>query len=120
MIPQNHPKLLTIPRITLLQALERAAILTNEKFRGVRTVLADGSMKIIAANAEQEEAVEEIEVEYEGEALDVGFNVTYLLDLLRNVSAENIECRLNDSNSSALFTLPGNELFKYVVMPMRI
>ena len=51
---------------------------------------------------------------------DVGFNVTYLLDVLRNVSSENIECRLNDSNSSALFTLPGNERFKYVVMPMRI
>jgi DNA polymerase-3 subunit beta len=119
-IPKNHPKLLTIPRITLLQSLERAAILTNEKFRGVRTVLADGSLKIIAANAEQEEAVEEIEVDYTGEALDVGFNVTYLLDLLRNVSAENVECRLNDSNSSALFTLPGNEGFKYVVMPMRI
>ena len=119
-IPQNHPKLLTIPRLTLLQSLERVAILTNEKFRGVRTLLADGSLKIIAANAEQEEAVEEIEVDYTGDALDVGFNVTYLLDLLRNVSAENIECRLNDSNSSALFTLPGNERFKYVVMPMRI
>lgn len=119
-IPQHHPKLLTVPRLTLLHALERAAILTNEKFRGVRTVLADGSLKIVAANAEQEEAVEEIEVEYAGEALDVGFNVTYLLDVLRNVSNEHIECRLNDSNSSALITLPGNERFKYVVMPMRI
>ena len=119
-IPQNHPKLLTIPRLTLLQSLERVAILTNEKLRGVRIVLADASLKIIAANAEQEEAVEEIEVEYTGEVLDVGFNVTYLLDVLRNVSAENIECHLNDSNSSALFTVPGNERFKYVVMPMRI
>lgn len=119
-IPQNHQKLLTIPRLTLLQSLERVAILTNEKFRGVRTVLADGCLKIVAANAEQEEADEEIDVNYSGEALDVGFNVTYLLDVLRNVSSENIECRLNDSNSSALFTLPGNERFKYVVMPMRI
>ncbi len=119
-IPQGHPKLLTVPRLTLLHSLERAAILTNEKFRGVRTVLAEGSLKIIAANAEQEEAVEEIEIDYSGEALDVGFNVTYLLDVLRNVSNENVECRLNDSNSSALITLPGNERFKYVVMPMRI
>lgn len=119
-IPQSHPKLLTVPRLALLQSLERAAILTNEKFRGVRTVLAEGSLKIIAANAEQEEAVEEMEIDYHGEPLDVGFNVTYLLDVLRNVSVESIECRLNDSNSSALFTLPGNERFKYVVMPMRI
>ena len=98
----------------------RAAILTNEKFRGVRMVLAPGSLKIMAANAEQEEAVEELEVDYNGDTLDVGFNVSYLLDVLNNTSAENIVWGFNDAGSSALITLPDNDRFKYVVMPMRI
>lgn len=119
-IPQNHGKILRIPRLQLLQSLQRAAILTNEKFRGVRLVLASGTLKIISTNAEQEEALEEIELGYSGEALDIGFNVTYLLDVLNNVNLESIECHLADSNSSALITLPGTPNFKYVVMPMRI
>ncbi|MDY0011951.1 MAG: DNA polymerase III subunit beta [Rhodocyclaceae bacterium] len=119
-IPQNHPKLLTLERTQLLSSLQRAAILSNEKFRGVRLVLSEGSLKIISSNAEQEEAQEELEIDYAGEGLDIGFNVTYLLDVLNNVANETVECRLNDGNSSALITLPGNEHFKYVVMPMRI
>ena len=119
-IPQSHNKVITLSRTMLLQSLHRAAILTNEKFRGVRLVLAPGSMKIISNNADQEEAQEEIEISYDAEALDIGFNVTYLLDVLNNVSIENVEIRLADANSSALITLPGNERFKYVVMPMRI
>jgi DNA polymerase-3 subunit beta len=119
-IPQHHPKLLTLDRAVLLAALQRAAILSNEKFRGVRLVLEDGSLKLISSNAEQEEAQEELEIDYAGEGLDIGFNVTYLLDVLNNVSNESVEWRFNDGNSSALVTLPGNERFKYVVMPMRI
>lgn len=119
-IPQNHNKVLTLSHDMLFHSLQRAAILTNEKFRGVRIVLAPGSLKIISTNAEQEEAQEEIEIDYQEEALDVGFNVTYLLDVLNNVSGDTIECRLADANSSALITLPGNDRFKYVVMPMRI
>ncbi|MFN4341781.1 MAG: DNA polymerase III subunit beta [Azonexus sp.] len=114
---RNHMK---VGRQTLMQAMQRAAILTNEKFRGVRVVLGENSLKLIAANAEQEEAQEEIEVEYAGEAIDVGFNVGYLLDVLNNVQADEIQWSFNDANSSALITLPGNERFKYVVMPMRI
>ena len=114
---KNH---VTIGRLTLMQAMNRAAILTNEKFRGVRVVLGDNSMKLMAANAEQEEAQEEIEVAYSGDAIDVGFNVGYLLDVLNNVHAEEIQWSFNDANSSALITVPGNERFKYVVMPMRI
>ena len=114
---RNH---MTVSRQTLMQAMQRAAILTNEKFRGVRVVLANDSLKLVAANAEQEEAQEEIEVSYQGEAIDVGFNVGYLLDVLNNVQAEEIQWSFNDANSSALITLPGNERFKYVVMPMRI
>jgi DNA polymerase-3 subunit beta len=119
-IPQNHPRVLTLGRLPLLHSLLRAAILTNEKFRGVRIVLADGALKVISSNAEQEEAQDELEVDYADEPLDIGFNVNYLLDVLNNVANENIELHLNDSNSSALITLPGNASFKYVVMPMRI
>ncbi len=119
-IPAALKNFVTLNRAALLQSMVRAAILTNEKFRGVRLVLTPGSLKIIAANAEQEEAQEEIEVEYVGDAIDVGFNVGYLLDVLNNSSAESIEWGFNDANSSALLTIPGNERFKYVVMPMRI
>ncbi|MDX9839669.1 MAG: DNA polymerase III subunit beta, partial [Azoarcus sp.] len=119
-IPQNHPGLVTLPRQTLLSSLQRAAILTNEKFRGVRLVLEAGTLRIVSSNAEQEEAQEELEIDYQGDKLDIGFNVTYLLDVLNNLSSETVEWRFNDGNSSALITLPGNEQFKYVVMPMRI
>jgi len=119
-IPQQHTKAIRLDRAMLQHSLLRAAILTNEKFRGVRLVLAPGSLRILSTNAEQEEAQEEIEIDYQGDALDVGFNVTYLLDVLNNIADETIECRLADANSSALFVLPNNERFKYVVMPMRI
>jgi DNA polymerase-3 subunit beta len=119
-IPPSLKNLVTLNRTALLQSLIRAAILTNEKFRGVRLILTPGSLKIVAANAEHEEAQEEIEVEYSGDVIDVGFNVVYLLDMLNNASSESIEWGFNDAGSSALLTLPGNERFKYVVMPMRI
>ena len=119
-IPQSLRNHMTLARQTLVHAMQRAAILTNEKFRGVRVVLSENSMKLIAANAEQEEAQEEIEVQYTGDTIDVGFNVSYLLDVLNNVQSEEIQWSFNDANSSALVTVPGNERFKYVVMPMRI
>jgi DNA polymerase-3 subunit beta len=119
-IPQSHTKSITMDRDVLLRSLQRVAILTNEKFRGVRLVLSAGSLKILSTNAEQEEAQEEIEIDYQGDGLDIGFNVTYLLDVLNNVATEAVEMRLADVNASALFLLPGNESFKYVVMPMRI
>jgi DNA polymerase III subunit beta len=119
-IPASFKNLVSLNRVALLQSMVRAAILTNEKFRGVRLVLADNSLKIMAANAEQEEAQEELEVAYQGDPLDVGFNVGYLLDVLNNTTVENIEWGFNDANSSALLMIPGNEHFKYVVMPMRI
>lgn len=119
-IPSSLKNLVTLNRAALLQSMVRAAILTNEKFRGVRLILTPGSLKIMAANAEHEEAQEEIEVDYSGDAIDVGFNVGYLLDVLNNASSELVEWGFNDANSSALLTLPGNDRFKYVVMPMRI
>jgi DNA polymerase-3 subunit beta len=119
-IPQHQGKIIKLDRALFQHSLQRAAILTNEKFRGVRLVLSPGSLKILSTNAENEEAQEEIEIDYAGDGLDVGFNVNYLLDVLANIATDAIEVRLADSNSSALIMLPNNERFKYVVMPMRI
>jgi DNA polymerase-3 subunit beta len=119
-IPTTHKNKLQIEREALRQALQRAAILSNEKFRGVRWVLADGALKIVSSNAEQEEANEELEVKYSGDALDIGFNVNYLLDVLNNVSGASVDCAFGDSSSSALITYASEKDFKYVVMPMRI
>ncbi|SCY29130.1 DNA polymerase III subunit beta [Nitrosospira sp. Nsp13] len=119
-IPVDHQKQIDINRLLLLQTLQRASILSNEKFRGVRLILTTGNLRIVCNNAEQEEAEEELEVQYDGEALDIGFNVTYLLDVLNNLTSETVRCSFGDANSSALITIPGNEDFKYVVMPMRI
>jgi len=119
-IPTGNRNTLMLEREVLRQALLRAAILSNEKFRGVRWVLADGSLKIVSSNAEQEEAEEVLEVDYAGDALDIGFNVNYLLDLLNNVAGGQLECSFGDASSSALLCVPSEPDFKYVVMPMRI
>jgi DNA polymerase-3 subunit beta len=119
-IPTGHRREFLLDRIPLQQALQRAAILSNEKFRGVRWVLTENSLRIVCSNTEQEEAEEELEIQYSGDALDIGFNVSYLLDVLGNVSTAQVECSLGDANSSMLITLPDNPNFKYVVMPMRI
>lgn len=119
-IPVNYQKHIALNRLLLLQSLQRAAILSNEKFRGVRWMLAGNSLRISCTNNEQEEAQEELEIDYSGEALDVGFNITYLLDVLNNVGSENIDCAFGDANSSMLITLPERGDYRYVVMPMRI
>jgi DNA polymerase-3 subunit beta len=119
-IPTGHTKAIELPRLEFLAALQRAAILSNEKFRGVRLVLAPGQLKIICTNSEQEEAEEELEVEYGGDTLDIGFNITYLLDVLQNQTMERVQLAFGDANSSALITIPDRDDYKYVVMPMRI
>ena len=119
-IPTGHKNKLQAGREPLRQALQRAAILSNEKFRGVRWVLTEGSLKIVSSNADQEEAQEELEVKYSGDALDIGFNVNYLLDVLNNVPGGELECAFGDSSSSALISYASEKGFKYVVMPMRI
>jgi DNA polymerase-3 subunit beta len=119
-IPVGHKNKLSLGREVLRQSLLRAAILSNEKFRGVRWVLTDGSLKIVSSNTEQEEAEETLEVAYKGDALDIGFNVNYLLDVLNNVAGSEVECLFGDAASSALLSFPSEAEFKYVVMPMRI
>ena len=119
-IPTNYQKNFLIERSILQQALQRVAILSNEKFRGVRWTLTDGQLRISCTNTEQEEAFEEIEITYSGEALDIGFNVTYLLDVLANLASEKVTCSFGDANSSVLITISEDTDFRYVVMPMRI
>jgi len=119
-IPMNQPRQLKANRQNVMQALQRAAILSNEKFRGVRLVMSENTLGIVCNNNEQEEAADEIEVSYNGEPLDVGFNVTYLLDGLGAVGSEEIMLSLADANSSMLLTSESESGFKYVVMPMRI
>ncbi|HSW04714.1 DNA polymerase III subunit beta [Aquabacterium sp.] len=119
-IPKNHKNAVVLGRGALLSSLQRAAILTSEKFKGVRVNIEPGLLRIASSNAEQEEAKEEIEIDYGGDAIEIGFNVTYLMDVLANINHEMIKLELQDSNSSALITVPDQTGFKYVVMPMRI
>jgi DNA polymerase-3 subunit beta len=119
-IPVNQPRHLKVNRQSVIQALQRAAILSNEKFRGVRLVMSENTLGVVCNNNEQEEAADEIEVSYNSDPLDVGFNVTYLLDGLGAVSTDEITLSLGDANSSMLLTSEAEPGFKYVVMPMRI
>jgi DNA polymerase III subunit beta len=119
-IPANPPKIVKADRDTLRSALQRAAILSNEKYRGIRLGLKPNTIVIQAHNPEQEEAEEELEVSYDGEAMEIGFNVNYLLDALAAVDTEEVELGLTDSNNSCLVTATGPSGAKYVVMPMRL
>jgi len=119
-IPKGHKNSVVLGRAPLLSSLQRAAILTSEKFKGVRLNFEAGVLRIVASNAEQEEAKEEIEIDYAGDAIEIGFNVTYLMDALANMEAQMVKIELQDGNASALITIPDQPGFKYVVMPMRI
>jgi len=119
-IPTTHKNRVSLERATLAQSLNRAAILSNEKIRGVRLVFTKDALSIICTNNEQEEAEEGLALEYDGDPLDIGFNISYLLDVLNHVESDTVTVTMGDSNSSALVQMPGREDFKYVVMPMRI
>ncbi|MBQ0929040.1 DNA polymerase III subunit beta [Ideonella sp. 4Y16] len=119
-IPKNHKNIITLGRAPLLASLQRAAILTSEKFKGVRVNIDPGTLRIASSNAEQEEAKEELEIDYDGPAIEIGFNVTYLMDALGNMGQEMVRLEMHDGSSAALITIPDDNGFKYVVMPMRI
>jgi DNA polymerase-3 subunit beta len=119
-IPAKPPHLASAPRDVLRQALQRTAILSNEKYRGVRLTFATNLLTIQAHNPEQEEAEDQVEIAYEGASLEIGFNVTYLLDALAAVETDSVEIALTDANSSCLIQAPGDATVKYVVMPMRL
>ena len=119
-IPKNHKNRVTVGRVPLLATLQRTAILTSEKFKGVRLNIEPGTLRVASNNAEQEEAIDELDIDYAGDSIEIGFNVTYLIDALSNMDQDMVNLELSDGNSSALFTIPENATFKYVVMPMRI
>ena len=119
-IPKNYQNGFTLGRLPLLASLQRAAILTSEKFKGVRLNIEPGLLRVAANNAEQEEAVDELDIDYDGPSIEMGFNVTYLMDVLANMGQEMVRFEVADSNSSALISNPEDAGFKYVVMPMRI
>lgn len=120
-VPKGGDKFVVGEREQLKQAFSRTAILSNEKYRGVRIELVDGAMHLVANNPEQEEAQEEVSVGYSGETLEIGFNVSYLLDVLNVLKSTEIRFTLADSNSSALVEdASGKSKAIYVVMPMRL
>jgi DNA polymerase-3 subunit beta len=119
-VPVDPPRRVQINRETLRAALHRTAILSNEKFRGIRLALKNGALILQAHNPEQEEAEEEIELSYAGEELEIGFNVNYLMDALAAVEGADVELGFTDSNSSCLLAAPNSTDTKYVVMPMRL
>lgn len=119
-IPVTPPRVVTAVREDLRQALQRAAILSNEKYRGIRFVLKPNQLTIQSHNPEQEEAEEEVEVAYEGEDLEIGFNVNYLLDALAAVEGSEVEVGLTDGNSSCLIRSASDPGARFVVMPMRL
>lgn len=119
-IPTSYTRNIVIDRLILLAALQRAAILSNEKVRGVHLSLLPNELKIICNNNEQEEAEEVLEVAYQDEEINIGFNITYLLDVLQRLGSEKIVFSFGSSNDSALLTVPDQTDYKYVVMPMRI
>jgi DNA polymerase-3 subunit beta len=119
-LPRSPNKIVLGSRMELRQAFTRTAILSNEKYRGVRLKLTDNTLDIVANNPEQEEAEEAVPVDYQGESLEIGFNVSYLLDVLGVLSGEQVKLSLSDPNSSALLEESEEGDSLYVVMPMRL
>ncbi len=119
-IPSNPTKKISANRDVLRSALQRAAILSNEKYRGIRLAVRPGVLVLQSHNPEQEEAEEELEVSYDGDELEIGFNVNYLLDALAAVDGGDVELGLTDANNSCLLSSGGTPQAKYVVMPMRL
>lgn len=119
-IPKNGDKYVYADRQEMRQVFSRTAILSNEKYRGIRLVLTDGNLQVFANNPEQEEAEESMVVDYQGESLEVGFNVSYLQDVLSVLDSATVKLSLFDANSSALVTEADGGDSMYVVMPMRL
>ncbi|MGH8205045.1 MAG: DNA polymerase III subunit beta [Steroidobacteraceae bacterium] len=119
-IPSAPAKAIVADREVLRSALQRTAILANEKYRGIRLALRTNTVTLQAHNPEQEEAEEQVEVNYKGDELEVGFNVGYLLDALAAVDGAEVEIGVTDGNSSCLVRAPGTTSARYVVLPLRL
>ena len=119
-VPVGADKQMLVDKATFIQALQRAAILSNEKYKGVRLEAAGSTIKIVAHNPQHEEAIEEIEAEFNFDRLAVGFNVTYLLDALMAIETEQVSLELKDANSSCLVSAPDSDVNRHVVMPLKL
>jgi DNA polymerase-3 subunit beta len=119
-IPASPDKIVLVDTQKFKQSIARAVILSNEKYKGVRLSLTAGFLHLNGKNAYQEEAEEVVEIEYNGEDLEIGFNGTYLLDAINVVSTSMVQLAFGDSNSSCLITEEDNDDCKLVVMPMRL
>lgn len=119
-IPRVTDKEIVADKEALKQVLSRVAILSNEKYRGVRVVFESGNLQVLANNPEQEEAEENLAIDYAGDALEIGFNVSYLIDVLSTVAGDQVMIKASDSNSSVLLRDFGDDSGLYVVMPMRL
>lgn len=119
-IPRDPGRIIVADRLALRSALSRAAILSSDKYRGVRLQAENHLLQVQAHNPEQEEAQEEVEVSYGNDPLEIGFNVTYLLDALGALTGDNVKLAFTDANSSCLLTEVESEVARYVVMPMRL
>ena len=119
-LPEEEGNRAKMDKTAFKQALTRASILSNEKYKGVRLIFENNKLIIQANNPEHEEAEDELEVIYEGERLEVGFNVIYLLDVLNALETNDAEVIIKDANSSALIISTGKQEHRYVVMPMRL
>lgn len=119
-MPSGETSLMHADRDELRQALARTAILSNEKYRGIRFRLENGLLHLQAHNPEQDEAEEEVEVDYQGAEMTIGFNVGYLLDVLGVLDGDQVQMAVIDSNSSSLLTQKDSAECRYVVMPMRL
>ena len=119
-LPKDGDKIIEASKDVLKNAFARASILSNEKFRGVRLNLSSGELKITANNPEQEEAEEIVDISYEGDDLEIGFNVAYLIDVFNTLGSENVKLSLSDANSSALIEDASDDSALYVIMPMRL
>ena len=119
-IPKGTDRHISLDRTSFMLALQRASILSNEKYRGVRLEAASGSVKIIAHNPQHEEAVEELEAELNFDQIAIGFNVTYLLDALSAIEGDSVVMALKDANSSCLISSEAGGNDKHVVMPLKL
>ncbi|OOH92427.1 DNA polymerase III subunit beta [Pasteurellaceae bacterium 15-036681] len=119
-LPRNADRILEADAEVLKRALVRAAILSNDKFRGVRLALSNNLLKITANNPEQEEAEEIIDVSYQSTEMEIGFNVSYMLDVLNSLKCQRVRVSLVDANSSCLIEDCDNSSAEYVIMPMRL
>ncbi len=124
-LPVGNNCELVVSRETLRQAFSRASVLSNEKYRGMRLSLQENMLKATIHNPEQEEAEEEIDVQYNADNFEIGFNVAYFIDVLNTLKTDNVMIKFKDANSSCLITgieetdTAASES-QYVIMPMRL